>query len=147
MKKLTRTECLEKYGKFKGDEYAAFVQQSDSFVKQGIKDIPQGKLSLKGKIDKYPIQMDLDINERSVTGTYYYQSQGPDKKLKITGKIGRNNKMRLKEYDVAGKETGRFVGTLIKKNYSGVFETQGKYMNFDLDEAGKDDKKDNEKEK
>ncbi len=77
------------------------------------------KIVYEGKIDnKYGIVMTLYVNERSVSGSYYYTS----KKSPITleGSINYDDKIRLEE-SVNGKTTGRFVGSYSPQEISGTW--------------------------
>ncbi len=95
-------------------------------------DIEYKNLRLYGSIDnKYSIVMSITIKGRSVSGSYYYRSQGPNKRLALSGVI-EDGLMLLYETDEFGDNTGRFLGTLSGEVYQGLFTTRGKKMPYRL---------------
>lgn len=92
------------------------------------------KLNLYGKIDQYPIVMKLTISGNKVKGSYYYESQGPDKVLNLSG-IYDDGEMDLYETDEDGRQTGHFKGYIDDGEFSGNFTTmQGTKLSFRLRE-------------
>lgn len=92
------------------------------------------KLNLYGKIDQYPIVMKLTISGNKVKGSYYYESQGPDKVLDLSG-IYDDGEMDLYETDEDGRQTGHFKGYIDDGEFSGNFTTmQGTKLSFRLRE-------------
>lgn len=109
-----------------GDVIAGDVEvapASSSFDVEGIHD-------LHGTIDKYPITMHLEIEGAIVKGVYYYDKQGPDAELKLSGS-NEDGILDLNETDANGAPTGHFRGKFINGVYSGQFVTnQSKKMPF-----------------
>jgi len=142
LKNMSRAQCLEKYATFTGEEYDAYKQKTDSIAKAMPEGIVEGDYVLEGKIaDKYGIKMTLNVTGKGVSGTYYYLSQGAKRPLVINGTIDKNNKMKLKELNEKGEETGRFSGVFNGKSYVGRFENaKGKGMTFNLKVNGGADK-------
>ena len=86
------------------------------------------KISMAGKVSKYAIHMVLTINGTSVTGYYYYDSQGDGNRVTLNGSyIGDN--LKLRKIDKDGEETGYFEGVFDGTNY------EGKNVNYNRDEA------------
>ena len=89
---------------------------------------------LHGSISNYPIFMKLIIEGNLATGSYYYESQGPDKVLDLKG-IYDNNILELFETDENGQQTGHFKGHLEERHFIGTFfDARGNSMNFRLEE-------------
>ena len=84
--------------------------------------------TLVGKVSDYNIHMVLNIRKTGVSGFYYYDSQGINKKVMLKGVIS-DGEMKLIKYDSYGKETGYFVGNFNGNTY------QGKNVNYNRDEA------------
>lgn len=59
--------------------------------------------------NKLPIHMSIYPLKKNMVGTYFYDKQR--KEIKLAGKAGEKN-IILYEYDVAGKNTGIFKGTM-----------------------------------
>ena len=91
-------------------------------------------LTLIGSIDnKYPITMDLEQNGSELRGSYYYNRNGPDKRLNVYGQLD-GSRFRLQEYDNDDNNTGNFVGTYHNGMVTGTFSLpDGKTMSFDLE--------------
>lgn len=91
-------------------------------------------LTLIGSIDgKYPITMDLNQNGSELSGSYYYNKNGPDKRLTVYGQLD-GSRFRLQEYDDDNNNTGNFVGTYHNGMVTGTFTlSDGKTMSFDLE--------------
>lgn len=96
--------------------------------------VEQKKYRLHGAVDKYPIYMKLTIEGNVATGSYYYESQGPDKVLNLKG-IYDNSKLELFETDKNGQQTGHFSGQLKRGIFIGDFyNSRGNSMHFRLEE-------------
>jgi len=80
----------------------------------------EGYQHLNGSISEYGITMDINIDENSVEGTYYYHSQGSSKKMTLSGYI-EGSDVYLEEYDPEGSNTGFFSGTFDGRTYEGTF--------------------------
>lgn len=94
----------------------------------------QKAITLYGTVDKYPITMSLNIDGSVVKGTYYYNKQGPDKFLTLSGVLN-NAEMDIYEADENGRQTGHFCGYYSNGVYQGEFITQqGKSMSFRVSE-------------
>lgn len=117
-------------GKFflqsKSDNGTSEIQVSEQNVQKSI--------TLYGSVDKYPITMSLNIDGSVVKGTYYYNKQGPDKVLTLSGVLN-NGEMDIYEADENGRQTGHFHGYYSNGVYQGEFVTQqGKRMSFRVSE-------------
>jgi len=109
-----------------GDEVTTPV--SNSFEIDGTHD-------MHGTIDKYPITMHLEIDESSVKGTYYYDKQGSNAKLKLSG-TNEEGVLDINETDAEGTPTGHFKGKIANGVFRGQFITnQGKKMAFIVSEG------------
>lgn len=81
----------------------------------------------EGTIDKYPIEMTLEITGENVIGSYRYASQ--EQSLSLKGKLTDENTYVLNEFDPTGKQSGlltgvaefqgRFSGSWMKPDSSG----------------------------
>lgn len=91
-------------------------------------------LTLIGSIDgKYPITMELRQEGSSLSGSYYYNRNGPDNSLSVYGQLD-GSRFRLQEYDDNNNNTGNFVGTYNNGSVTGTFTlADGKTMSFDLE--------------
>ncbi len=117
-------------GKFllqsKSDDSSSDIQVSEQTLQKSI--------TLYGAVDKYPITMSLNIDGSVVKGTYYYNKQGPDKVLTLSGVLN-NGEMDIYEADENGRQTGHFRGYYSNGVYQGEFVTQqGKSMSFRISE-------------
>ena len=93
-------------------------------------------VELQGSVDKYPITMHLEIEGTQIKGSYYYDKQGANAKLKLSG-TNENGLWDINETDENGTPTGHFRGKFTNGVYSGHFVTnQGKKMPFNLYENG-----------
>jgi hypothetical protein len=73
-----------------------------------------------GTIDaKYPIVMQLTSDAGSVTGTYFYNSNGADMTLK--GTLDHAQTLSLDEFNQDGKKTGTFSGDIIDGTIEGTW--------------------------
>ena len=110
----------------------AYQQIAGNNTAEAVEDVEYAPISatFHGSIDKYPITMELDFDGLSVSGTYYYNKQGPDKRLNLSGLI-KDNKMELFETDENGVQTGHFRGTHSPGEFEGEFiNAKGKSMYF-----------------
>ena len=94
----------------------------------------------RGEIDnKYPITMELEYEIGSsgtatgvISGNYYYDKQGPDKRLSLSG-FFKDGKTELFETDETGRQTGHFIGGDASEVFEGEFiNANGKSMPFKL---------------
>lgn len=108
----------------------------DNFAKESS---DESSYDMRGKVDKYPITMHLDIDGTQVKGTYYYDKQGANAQLYLSGT--RNGDMLdLNETDSNGTPTGHFKGILRNAEYRGQFITnKGMSMPFAVTEGDPDD--------
>lgn len=94
----------------------------------------EGSHDLTGVIDEYPVTMHLEIDGTQIKGSYYYDKQGPNAKLTLTG-TNNDGVWDINETDADGTPTGHFKGNYIDMDgiYSGSFVTnKGKKMSFEL---------------
>lgn len=81
---------------------------------------------LEGTIGKYPVVMELYRNGANLKGSYYYKSQGPDKRLSIHIVYKGNGVWNMTEY-LDGKKNGIF--TLGIPTFKVRDKWQGQYRN------------------
>ena len=91
-------------------------------------------IMLKGMInDKYRIVMQIYMDVKNVSGSYYYVKNGSNNTLELSGSKNSNDNMLLKEYNSAGENTGTFEGKWSMDSYSGTFTNyKGIKMPFKL---------------
>lgn len=91
-------------------------------------------IMLKGMIDdKYRIVMQIYMDVKNVSGSYYYVKNGSNNTLELSGSMNSNDYMVLKEYNSAGENTGTFEGKWSMDSYSGTFTNyKGIKMPFKL---------------
>ena len=91
-------------------------------------------IMLKGMInDKYRIVMQIYMDVKNVSGSYYYVKNGSNNTLELSGSKNSNDYMLLKEYNSAGENTGTFEGKWSMDGYSGTFTNyKGIKMPFKL---------------
>ncbi len=77
--------------------------------------------------NKYQIEMKLSHYEGEVTGSYYYKSGS--EQLKLIGTINQS-KIKLKEYDEKGNQTGYFEGNISENSIDGIWENPAKSRKF-----------------
>lgn len=115
------------------------IENTESIEEQEINEeevqtADSNTVKLYGAIDKYPITMQLSIYDSVVSGTYYYNKQGPDNVLKLSGNL-RGDELELFESYENGNQTGHFKGYYSNGEYEGEFVTmQGKSMQFRVSE-------------
>lgn len=113
------------------------IESTESIEEQEIneEEVPSADsntVKLYGAVDKYPITMQLSIYDSVVSGTYYYNKQGPDNVLKLSGNL-RGDELELFESDENGNQTGHFKGIFSNGEYYGEFVTAaGNAMQFRL---------------
>lgn len=112
-----------------GKEGTSFI--SSSFEIDGTHD-------MHGTVDKYPITMHLEIDGSTVKGMYYYDKQGSNAKLNLSG-TNEDGVLDINETDPEGTPTGHFSGKFSNGVYKGQFVTnQGKKMSFVVSENGEE---------
>lgn len=85
-------------------ESAQKVEVSSNFVK-----------TFEGKISEtFDVVMKLTVDNRAVTGTYFYKKVGENIQLK--GELRDNGELVLNEYDSSGNQTGIFKGKIIENS-------------------------------
>lgn len=84
-----------------------------------------------GFIDKYEIHMFLNIkDDGSVSGYYYYDSQGPEKKIYLSGQLQEKDATTLLTLNCDNQDT--FDGYIEDNKYSGDFSSRSKQLLFNL---------------
>ena len=95
-----------------------------------------GAHDMRGAVDKYPITMHLEIDGSMVKGVYYYDKQGPNATLKLSG-TNEDGILDMNETNAEGVPTGHFKGKLYNGVFKGVFfTTDGKKMPVEVSEDG-----------
>jgi hypothetical protein len=94
-----------------------------------IKDLPDidERIYFAGKIDEYPVVMQLDLKDDSVMGKYRYTNQ--EEFLALRGYLDSDEKIVIQEFTSEGNHTGtfrgysgfrsRFVGDWVKADNTG----------------------------
>ena len=100
---------------------------SESGNTSGNTTTSNGTYSMAGKVSKYAIHMNIEINGSDANGYYYYDSQGIGNKVKLSGSIKEGGELTLKKFSNDGEETGYFEGL-----FNGV-EYSGKNVNYNRD--------------
>ncbi len=119
---------------------ASFKLGSTFLVHEGSSDSTpssslDGTYDMQGQVDKYPITMHIEIDGSSVVGNYYYNKQGADAQLKLSGTC-EEDVLDLNETNPNGIPTGHFKGTLSNGVFKGEFITsKGESMNFAVTEG------------
>lgn len=94
-----------------------------------------GTFDLHGTVDKYPITMHLIIDGTTVKGSYYYDKQGPNAELTLSG-TNDDGELDINETDADGTPTGHFKGKINDGVFRGQFITnKGKKMPFIVSEG------------
>lgn len=125
--------------------YQKMGQTNDNQAVEGTEYAPLSVL-YRGKVDKYPITMELDYEygntgepTGAISGSYYYDKQGADKRLTLSG-FNRDGKIELFETDETGRQTGHFVGLEVSGDIEGEFiNAQGKSMHFKVIQSSGDE--------
>lgn len=103
-----------------GDTNTKLLESIDTKKSQ----FEKGYYDYKGTINtNIPIQMSIYPLEKDIVGTYYYDKN--ENELKLKGKAGEKN-IILYEYDETGKNTGIFQGTM-----STVDKIEGTWISAD----------------
>lgn len=77
---------------------------------------------LKGSVGEYAVTMHIEIDDTDVNGNYYYDNLGgPNRRLKITGKVKDDGSLDLNETNSNGMPTGHFIGRIVDDVFSGEF--------------------------
>lgn len=98
-----------------------------------------GTYSLEGRVEKYPIVMNLEIKGENVKGTYYYKKNGPSAQLNLSG-TNKDGKLDLNETDKNGTPTGHFKGKMENGIFKGFFiDNKSNKMPFIVSEVGTDE--------
>lgn len=108
-------------------EVEDYSSEEDNTVEEDI-NVPDGPITMVGKVSSYGIHMVLDVNGADVTGYYYYDSQGSDNRVTLKGSI-TEGVLTLYKYDADGNNTGHFEGAFNQTSY------QGRNVNYSRDEA------------
>jgi len=84
--------------------------------------------------NKFPITMEMVINDNLITGTYYYNKYG--KKIFLKGIIKNNDSVEINEYSYYVPYSGFFKGNFKNETFSGVWTdvTGKKKLKFNLKE-------------
>ena len=93
-----------------------------------VKETADDNVTMAGKVSKYGIHMVLTIKGASVTGYYYYDSQGNGNRVSLKGSL-MDKHLKLIKFGKGGAETGYFEGEYNGTNY------EGKNVNYSRDEA------------
>lgn len=130
---LLSVDLLFENGTWYIDDVNGFKQRMKEYIKEGEgfsyeEKTNDGMYSMAGKVSKYAIHMTIEINGSDAKGYYYYDSQGSDNKVKLSGSLKENGELLLKKYSKDDKETGFFEGVFNGVAYS------GKNRNYNRDE-------------
>lgn len=80
-----------------------------------------GSFSMVGHVSQDNIHMNIEIDNTSVKGRYYYDSRGSSNQVRLEGVIDDNGIMKLTMYGNDGEAKGYFSGTFDGSTYSGKF--------------------------
>lgn len=83
--------------------------------------IRSGTFSMVGHVSQDNIHMNIEIDNTSVKGHYYYDSRGNSNQVRLEGMIDDNGNMKLTMYGSDGEAIGYFSGTFDGSTYSGLF--------------------------
>ena len=106
------TDDLGRKGKQGMKEYIESSYNSNATGFDGI-------YSLAGKVSKYGIHMNIQIDGSTAKGYYYYDSQGSSNQVRLEGTIEESGNLKLVKFGTNGEETGYFLGTFDGTTYSG----------------------------
>lgn len=88
-----------------------------------------------GSIGQYPVMMCIKLTngEERISGWYYYESKGPNNRLRLTG-LHHGEHFIIEEYDSNGKQTGKFDGNFTNETLNGTYYSvnNSRYHNFSL---------------
>lgn len=94
-----------------------------------------GSHEMHGTVDKYPITMNIEIEESEVKGSLYYDKNGPNAILKLSGS-NDDGIIEMNETE-NGRPTGNFKGKFSNGILKGTYTTiKGKSMPFFVSENG-----------
>lgn len=110
-----------------GYELEDYSSKDDNTLEEDTT-VPDGSITMAGKVSSYGIHMVLDVNGTDVSGYYYYDSQGSGNRVTLKGSITEGI-LTLYKYDADGNNTGHFEGAFNQTSY------QGKNVNYTRDEA------------
>lgn len=80
---------------------------------------------------KYPIAMELRVQDGQISGAYHYTKTGNGGDLELVGSVSECGEWNIDEYDGDHNLTGSFSGIYSCGIYSGIFTTaNGKSMSF-----------------
>ena len=135
---IDKTEVVEETNGAQGDNQSIEKAYSSSeqsttigYDKPSVRET-NGRHYLQGSVDKYPITMEIDIDGSSVSGSYYYNKNGSNARLYLSGSY-IDGTINLNEVDANGTPTGHFQGSFSDGHFNGVFTTnQGKQMYFQV---------------
>ena len=80
-----------------------------------------GSFSMVGHVSQDNIHMNIEIDNTSVKGRYYYDSRGSSNQVRLDGVIDDNGNMKLTMYGNDREAKGYFSGTFDGSTYSGQF--------------------------
>ena len=80
-----------------------------------------GTFSMVGHVSQDNIHMNIEIDNSSVKGRYYYDSRGSSNQVRLEGMIDDNGNMKLTMYGNDGEAKGYFTGVFDGSTYSGQF--------------------------
>lgn len=101
-------------------------------TKENTEVVSSCSYNLYGYVGQYPVTMQIQISGSAISGSYYYDSQGPNKRLILSGS-NNNGEIHLIENTTEGMHTGDFRGKLFNGEFTGNFiNYQGKEMAFSL---------------
>lgn len=91
---------------------------------------PDESFAFVGTIHDQPVTMNLDFFGNRVKGSYYYEKNGPNSKLTLTGTC-KKGVIDLEEKNENDEITGRFHGTLESAFFNGTFtNSKGRELTF-----------------
>lgn len=112
-----------------GDDVETSYSSDSSYDFDGTHD-------MFGNVGDYPITMHIEIDGSSVKGSYFYDKQGPNAQLKLSG-TNENGILDINETDANGTPTGHFKGRMFSGVFKGVFITnKGDKLAFMVSEVG-----------
>lgn len=117
---------------------ASFIEALKECNLNKNKDL-DGTYSLEGRVDKYPIVMNIEIEGEKVKGTYFYKKNGPSAQLRLSG-TNEDGNLDLNETDKNGTPTGHFKGKIENGIFKGFFvDNKSNKMPFVVSEVAIDE--------
>lgn len=117
---------------------ASFIEALKECNLNKNKDL-DGTYSLEGRVDKYPIVMNIEIEGEKVKGTYFYKKNGPSAQLSLSG-TNEDGNLDLNETDKNGTPTGHFKGKIENGIFKGFFvDNKSNKMPFVVSEVAIDE--------